>query len=194
MKRKILVVDDEILILKSVTTDLKRSGYDVDTVESGEDALAMLEEHKFDLLITDLMMEGIGGLKLLAQAREKSPTMPVIIITGYGELDSAIEALRLGAADYLLKPCSNEELILRVDNCIEKLELQERIKLYEDILPICSSCKKIRDDSGKKPGTGEWMSLGKYLYNKAGISLSDGLCPNCAEELYGKEEWFKNQK
>lgn len=194
MKRKILVVDDEIIILKGVTADLTRSGYDVATVESGEDALAMLEKHNYDLLITDLMMEGIGGLRLLAETSEKSPTMPVIIITGYGELDSAIEALRLGAADYLLKPCSNEELILRVGKCIEKLELQEKIKLYENILPICSSCKKIRDDSGKKPGTGDWMSLGEYLHSKAGISLSDGLCPNCTEELYGKEEWFKNQK
>jgi DNA-binding NtrC family response regulator len=194
MKRKILVVDDEILILKSINTELKRSGYNVDTVENGEDALAMLKKHKYDLLITDLMLEGIGGLELLAETRKKLPTMPVIIITGYGELDSAIEALRLGAADYLLKPCSNEELILRVDNCIEKLELQERIKLYEDILPICSSRKKIRDDSGKKPGTGDWMDLGQYLHNKAGIHLSDGMCPDCAEEMYGKEEWFKNKR
>lgn len=77
---------------------------------------------------------------------------------------------------------------------IEKLKLQEKIKLYENLLPICSVCKKIRDDSGKKPGTGDWMSLGQYLHNKAGISLSDGICPECAEELYGKEEWFKNQK
>ena len=191
MKRKILVVDDEILILKSVTADLKRSGYDVDTVESGKDALVMADKHTYDLLITDLMMEGMSGLDLLATIKEKFPNMPVIIITGYGELDSAIEALRLGAADYLLKPCSNEELILRVGNCLEKVALLETIQLYENILPICSVCKKIRDDAGKKPGTGEWMPLRSYLHNKAGISLSDGICPGCAEELYGEEEWFK---
>lgn len=128
MKRKILVVDDEIIILKSVTADLKRSGYDMDTAENGEDALVMLGKHKYDLLITDLMMEGIGGLELLAETRKKSPTMPVIIITGYGELDSAIEALRLGAADYLLKPCSNEELILRVDNTYRKIKITGKNK------------------------------------------------------------------
>ena len=74
------------------------------------------------------MMEGIGGLELLAEIKKKSPDIPVIIMTGYGELDSAIEALRLGAADYLLKPCNNEELILRVGNCIDKVELQKNIR------------------------------------------------------------------
>jgi len=102
MKRRILVVDDEILILKSVTADLKRSGYDVDTVENGKDALVMADKRTYDLLITDLSMEGMSGLELLAAVKEKFPNMPVIIITGYGELDSAIKALRLGAADYLL--------------------------------------------------------------------------------------------
>ena len=194
MKRKILIVDDEIIILKCILVDLRRSDYSVDTAENGEQALAMLEKEKYDLVITDLMMEGIGGLELLAEIKKKSPDMPVIIMTGYGELDSAIEALRLGAADYLLKPCNNEELILRVENCIDKVELQKKVKFYESILPICSVCKKIRDDAGKGSGDGDWKPLEEYLARNVGLDLSHGICPECSDNLYGDQEWYKENR
>ncbi len=194
MKRKILIVDDEIIILKCILVDLRRSDYSVDTAENGEQALAMLEKEKYDLVITDLMMEGIGGLELLAEIKKKSPDIPVIIMTGYGELDSAIEALRLGAADYLLKPCNNEELILRVGNCIDKVELQKKVKFYESILPICSVCKKIRDDAGKGIGNGDWKPLEEYLARNVGLDLSHGICPECSDNLYGDQEWYKKNR
>ncbi len=127
MKKKILVVDDEILILKTYQRDLELAGYEVDTAESGEDALLLLAETRYDLLVTDLMMNGISGIELLAGAGEKNALMPVIILTGHGHLQSAMEALRLGAADYLLKPCINEELILRITSCLEKTELRQEV-------------------------------------------------------------------
>jgi DNA-binding NtrC family response regulator len=194
MKRKILIVDDEIIILKCILVDLRRSDYSVDTAENGEQALAMLEKEKYDLVITDLMMEGIGGLELLAEIKKKSPDMPVIIMTGYGELDSAIKALRLGAADYLLKPCNNEELILRVGNCIDKVELQKKVKFYESILPICSVCKKIRDDAEKGIGDGDWKPIEEYLAQNVGLDLSHGICPECSDNLYGDQEWYKKNR
>ena len=194
MKRKILIVDDEIIILKCILVDLRRSDYSVDTAENGKQALAMLEKEKYDLVITDLMMEGMGGLELLAEIKKKTADMPVIIMTGYGELDSAIEALRLGASDYLLKPCNNEELILRVGNCIDKVELQKKVKFYESILPICSVCKKIRDDSGKGSGDGDWKPLEEYLAQNVGLDLSHGICPECSDKLYGDQEWYKENR
>ena len=194
MKRKILIVDDEIIILKCILVDLRRFDYSVDTAENGNQALAMLEKEKYDLVITDLMMEGMGGLELLAEIKKKTADMPVIIMTGYGELDSAIEALRLGASDYLLKPCNNEELILRVGNCIDKVELQKKVKFYESILPICSVCKKIRDDAGKGRGDGDWKPLEEYLAQNVGLDLSHGICPECSDKLYGDQEWYKENR
>ncbi|MCD6388831.1 MAG: sigma-54-dependent Fis family transcriptional regulator [Desulfobulbaceae bacterium] len=194
MKRKILIVDDEIIILKCILVDLRRFDYSVDTAENGNQALAMLEKEKYDLVITDLMMEDMGGLELLAEIKKKTADMPVIIMTGYGELDSAIEALRLGASDYLLKPCNNEELILRVGNCIDKVELQKKVKFYESILPICSVCKKIRDDAGKGRGDGDWKPLEEYLAQNVGLDLSHGICPECSDKLYGDQEWYKENR
>ena len=106
-----------------------------------------------------------------------------IILTGFGDIQSAIDALRLGADDYLLKPSEVDEILFRVSSCVEKLELKKRLKAYEDILPICCVCKKIRDDSGREPGTGEWMMIEKYMWKKAKLAVSSTYCPVCYEEL-----------
>lgn len=191
--KKILAVDDEIIILKSLEANLRRDGYAVDITDNGEDALQKLEVNDYDILLTDLMMEGMGGLELMAIAKKKRPHVEVIILTGYGDLESAVQALRLGAADYLLKPCNNEELILRINNCIEKREMRKKLDIYENILPICTVCKKIRNDEGVGHGKGQWQSVEEYLTSKTGLDISHGMCPNCAETLYGREEWYKKE-
>ena len=183
MKSKaILLVDDEALILESLGRDLKIEGYGITTAENGERAIAIMKNKQFDLVITDLMMEGLDGIKVLKQAKKIDPVLPVIILTGYGDLTSAIDALRLGADDYLLKPCDIDELLFRISNCLEKQEIKRKIKLYEDILPVCSVCKKIRDDTGKEPGKGEWMTVEEYIERKAGVLFSHGYCKECYED------------
>ena len=182
MKKRILVVDDEVLILKSLQADLGAAGHDADTAESGESALLLFAGGNYDLVITDLMMEGVGGIELLSRIREKDPDVPVIVITGHGELETAVDALRLGAVDYLLKPYNNEELMLRIGNCIEKREMKKKIQFYENIFPVCSFCKKIRDDEGVEPGTGEWLDVEAYLGRKTGKNISHGICPQCYEK------------
>jgi DNA-binding response OmpR family regulator len=106
----------------------------------------------------------------------------VIILTGYGNMSSAIDALRLNADDYMLKPCEPAELNFRISRCLEKLETERRIRLYENMLPVCCVCKKIRDDRGKEPGSGEWIPLEKYLYDKAGLETTSTYCPICARK------------
>jgi len=177
---RILIVDDEEIIRVSLQQDLLDEGYLVDISEDGETAIDMLVKG-YDLIITDLMMEGIGGIEVLKRAREKHPQQLVIILTGYGELDSAINALRLGAADYLLKPYNYEELLLRIGSCLEKRELLKKIELYENILPICCECGKIRDDEGCERGTGEWYSVEQYFYKKLDIKSSHGYCDVCGQ-------------
>jgi len=182
MKNKILIVDDEILIRESLQADLIHAGYQVGSADNGEEALLKLETEDYDLIITDLVMDNMNGIELLVKIKEKGIELSSIIITGHAKLETAVEALRLGATDYLTKPYSQEELLLRIENCLEKKEMQRRIKLYEDILPVCSSCKKIRDDEGCEPGTGEWITMEQYFHHKMNIMSSHGYCPECFQE------------
>ena len=193
MTTKILIVDDEALIRESLQADRNHAGYQTGIAENGEAALVELDRDNYDLIITDLMMDGIGGIELIRMVKERDPTLPVIIITGYGELESAIQALRLGAADYLLKPYNIDELILRINNCLEKRELQKKIKFYENILPVCCVCKSIRDDTGKKLGSGDWLSMEVYLQKKTGVKASHTFCDVCMQKEREKMKELKRK-
>lgn len=107
----ILVVDDTEAICKALRDVLTVAGYAVRTAPSGERALQILETAQMDLVITDLKMSGISGIQLLKKIKERSPSMPVVILTGFGDMDSVIEAMRIGVADYLKKPFSVNEVL-----------------------------------------------------------------------------------
>ncbi|MCB2182626.1 MAG: response regulator [Desulfobulbaceae bacterium] len=186
-KKTILLVDDEETILKSVSNYLKKNGYDVTTAASGEEAIKKLRTTPFDLTITDLAMVGVSGLDVLREIKKNNSTCCVFILTGYGNMESAIDALRSGADDYLLKPCDVEELVLKIKRCLEKQEALNRIKIYENILPICMYCKNIRDDTGVEPGKGKWMSVEEYLHRKSGTTISHGCCHKCYNNVLAKE-------
>jgi DNA-binding response OmpR family regulator len=117
---KIMVVDDSPQISKALTDLLGASGYFVRAAPSGERALQILETSKFDLIITDLKMTGMTGIELAKQVQERVPGLPVVILTGYGDMDSVISALRLGVADYLKKPFSIDEVLAVVEREIIK--------------------------------------------------------------------------
>jgi len=74
-------------------------------------------------------------------------------------------------------------MYFRISRCLEKLELKRKIKIYEDILPICRMCKKIRVDSGREHGTGQWISVEKYIHDKAKLNIKSCYCSACAEEF-----------
>lgn len=155
MKEKtILLVDDELTILKSLGRDLRSEGYGVITADSGIKALEIMGKAHPDLLITDLMMEGLDGFQVLKYSKKKDPGRPVIILTGFGDMGSAIDALRLGADDYLLKPCDLEELIFRIDRGLEKQTLLERLqtqqqKLLREIEARKQAEESLRESSEK---------------------------------------------
>lgn len=185
-KHAILLVDDEPIITAAIGRALEEKGYEVTTAESGERAVELLNESSFDLVITDLVMTPIDGMGVLEKSKEIYPETMVMILTGFGDMTSAIDALRLGADDYMLKPCEPEEMNLRVSRCLEKLELKRKIKIYEDILPVCCVCKSIRDDTGKEPGTGKWTQMENYIRHKGGVGVTSTYCPECAKKA--KEE------
>jgi DNA-binding response OmpR family regulator len=122
---KILVVDDSPQISKALSDLLMASGYSVRTAPSAERALQILESAAFDLIITDLKMTGMTGIDLAKKVLEKTPGMPVVILTGFGDMDSVINALRLGVADYLKKPFSIDEVMSVVEREIAKSKTRQ---------------------------------------------------------------------
>ncbi len=181
-KYSILFVDDDPFVTKATGGLLEAKGYGVTTAESGEKAIELLENAAFDLVITDLVMGSIDGIDVLKRAKEIHPEIMVMILTGFGDMASAIEALRSDADDYFLKPCESEEIYFRVSKCLEKLELKRKLKLYENILPVCCVCKKIRDDTGMVPRTGEWIQMEDYIRDIAKVEITTTFCPECAKK------------
>lgn len=195
MKRnRILLVDDEESYLKVLAFDLKKHDYDVSTAGSGQEALTHLEQTDADLVITDYNMEGMDGIELMREIKKRKPEMMVMLLTAYGSMESAIDALRLGAFDYLLKPHHREELLIKVGQCFENLELQRKVKLYEDILTVCCVCGKIQDDTGKEPGKGEWLSTEMYLKTRAGVGTSHSFCEQCFAKEKQKIAEFRKRR
>ncbi len=130
----ILFVDDEEVIRKSFTRELQLEHFAVTTVASGGEAISALENRQYDLVVTDLMMPGIDGFGVLKAAKNLAPFTSVIILTGYGDMGSAIDALRLGADDFTLKPCEVEELVFRIRRCLEKRNLLQMLSLQNQRL------------------------------------------------------------
>jgi len=180
-KKSILLVDDEQLILDSLARELTSAPHDFDVAvaSSGEEALAKLHERFWHLVITDLLMPGIDGLQVLQEVKRASPQTMVIILTGYADMEAAIDALRLGADDFLQKPCDTEELLFRMSNCFVKQDLLIKVNLYENILPVCCFCKKIRGEASDGQGKSQWYSLEEYLRQVQGVNVSHGCCPDC---------------
>jgi signal transduction histidine kinase/DNA-binding response OmpR family regulator/putative methionine-R-sulfoxide reductase with GAF domain len=131
---KILVVDDEKGMCESLQTLLSKVGYEVTTVEKGEEALTKIKRDNFDLVITDIKMPRVDGLDILKAARKKDEDALVILMTAYASLESAISAINQGAYDYLMKPIEFTELKLTIQRALEKRRAgKDRIKLLNEL-------------------------------------------------------------
>ena len=109
-RKQVLIVDDEPNLRKILAAQLSRDGYDVLLAEDGEQGLATLREHHVDLVVTDLRMPKVDGMTLLREALKDQPELPIVMITAHGTVDTAVEALKLGAFDYLTKPFDKDEV------------------------------------------------------------------------------------
>ncbi|MEN3046478.1 MAG: sigma-54 dependent transcriptional regulator [Candidatus Hydrothermales bacterium] len=158
MKRKILIVDDEKSILDWMKIALEDK-YEVLTYQDPLLALDYIKKEKVDLVITDIRMPGISGLELLEEIKKTNSILPVIIITAYASIESAITAFRKGVSDYLIKPFSEEELIYRVEKHLPELEkYEEFIAVDEKMLEV----KKIALKSAK-------TDLPVLIYGETGV-------------------------
>jgi len=114
VKAKILVIDDDTSLRRVLEYNLQEEGYEVETAASGEDGLKMFKQLQPDLVITDMKMSGMDGLKVLNSVKESAPDTLVIIITAFGTVDVAVEAMKAGAYDYITKPFNRDALKLTV--------------------------------------------------------------------------------
>ena len=119
-KNSVLIIEDEELIRDTLGNDLTEAGYSVCTAESGEEGILCFGKRQHDLVIVDLVMEGMGGIDVIRKIMELRPDTKIIVLTGYGTQESAIESLRLGVSDYLVKPCDRKLLLNSVSELLDK--------------------------------------------------------------------------
>jgi DNA-binding response OmpR family regulator len=185
------LVDDDPFILEGIGEDLMRNGYRVTCANSGDEAINLLDENTYDLVITDLVMDRTDGIQVLKKTKDTNSETIVIILTGYGDLVSAIDALRNHADDYLLKPCESTEIAYRVKRCLKLAELSRQIKIYHKILPMCCVCKKIRICKNGTVKQDKWISIEKFIHNKTRTDITSSYCPDCAKQTI--DDFSKNR-
>jgi len=157
-KARILAVDDEKIILDSLRKMLALGGYSIDTVESGEEALGLIRKHDYDFVFTDLKMPGMDGVEVTKAVKHLRPDIDVVVITGYGTIETAVQTVQHGAMDYVEKPFTEDELLAFVKTALIKRQAHEELTHRHKIRLV-------------KPGIGE--SKSKFELNvPAGAFIS----------------------
>lgn len=213
-KEKIMVIDDEELILELSKEILANNNYEVRTIPDGNEGMRLLGREKFDLLLIDIRMPGVNGLDVIRHVRANDKEMPIIIITAYGTLDIAMNALRLGAHGFLLKPFTPAELRSAVAEALEKARLLRENISMRAIMPLFEVSKEIISEIDPKKLLKEILGIAvkethadkacMYLVDettgrlsiKEEFGLSADFCRNVEEKYSGKiaEFIFKERK
>ncbi len=136
----VLVVDDDTYVLESVSVLLNKYGYPVITCENAQEAMAKLQESKIDIVLTDIKMPVVSGVELLGEIHKLNPEIPVILMTAYAELDIAVDAVKKGAFDFIIKPYKPECLIHSIEKAVE----HNRLITFE------KNCKNMLEDTVRK--------------------------------------------
>ncbi len=184
---------DDLLVLEKLIKGLRRRNIILTSVKKLSDAANCLKNDHFDLIISDLTLPDSRGLETFRSLRAQAPKAPVILLTGSDDESMAVQAVREGAQDYLVKGEISSGLLLRaIIYAIERNRLKEerekliieltdalsKVKVLSGLLPICASCKKIRNDGGY------WEQVEMYLREHADIEFTHGFCPDCMKKLY----------
>ena len=157
-RERILVVDDDRAFRLATQTLLGDNDYRVSLAVNAPEALALLEKEEFDLMLTDMVMEKMTGVELLKKIKTRLPDLLVIMVTGFGSISTAVEAMYHGAADYLTKPCNNDELLLKIRKALDSQQKDRELKLLREEL---RSTVLIQGESG----TGKELVAHALHYN-----------------------------
>jgi two-component system response regulator HydG len=136
-RARILVVDDDRDMRTSLADMLSEEGYAVEARQTGVEALTAIENSHPALLITDLVMSGMQGLDLLRAAKQRDPYLAVVVITAFGTIETAVEAMRLGAFYYITKPFKSADLLLLIERALEEKYLRTEVQRLRVVFSIC---------------------------------------------------------
>jgi DNA-binding NtrC family response regulator len=163
-------VDDDEIIRDLITEQLGEAGFRVSTADSAQSALSMIGEADFDVVLTDLKMPGMDGLGLLSEIRTIRPDMPVIIMTAFGSVQTAVQAMRAGALDYITKPFAADALLVVLERAVERLELEEENRRLRRAVDRTASFGEL---VGKSIAMNEIYSLiRKISHNRSNILIT----------------------
>ena len=215
---KILIVDDELIMRKSLADWLERDGHSVDTAASGEEALEKCKEIRFDILLVDIKMEGLSGMDVLKQVKDIDPDVDIVMITAYGSISSAIEAMKNGAYDYLLKPFDPNELGVLIEKItdhqaqarenlyLKELQkertrfesmigqskpMQEIFDLIQDVAPMDSTVLITGETGTGKGLAAKAIHTNSPRYEGPFVAVNCGAIPEhlMESELFGHQKW-----
>ncbi|HYQ85638.1 MAG TPA: sigma-54 dependent transcriptional regulator [Bacteroidota bacterium] len=145
----ILIVDDDRAFRVATAALLQDEGYAITAVTNGEEARKQINERRFDLILSDLVMEGMNGIDLLQYIKQKTPDATVMMVTGFGSVQTAVEAMRYGAYDYLTKPCNNDELLIKVRRALKEREKTEELERLRGLLESAANFSNIISQNSK---------------------------------------------
>ncbi len=154
---KILIIEDNDTMREAMAAIIKKMKHDCESASNGQTGLQSLTENVFDLVVTDFKMDGIDGLQVLKQIKEKYPATEVMMITAYGTIELAVEAMKLGAADFITKPFSHDEFKLKIERILERI--QER----KDLARISEENIYLRDELEEQFNYGEIIGKSKAM-------------------------------
>jgi DNA-binding NtrC family response regulator len=146
MKARLLIVDDEEQFVEALSERLSMRDYDVTTSLTGEDAIEKITNYNFDVVILDVRLPGIDGTEVLQEMKNLKPLTEVIMLTGHGTMEMAIEGMKLGAFDFLIKPCETEDLTKKIDKAHDRKAEQEDRIMAAKISHSASSPRSILND------------------------------------------------
>lgn len=162
----ILLIDDEASLRQTLTRILQRNGFEVTTAADGEEALRRLSGNAFDLVFLDIRLPGMSGLDVLKQIRQTDIKIPVILLTAHGTLQSALDAIRLGATDYILKPVNPELLVTRTQALVrEQVIHRRRVEIQSQIDGLQAELKALEQglEEGAAAGSSASTAQDRYL-------------------------------
>lgn len=174
MGGKILIIDDEANLRETLGRILQRAGCETLAAADGPQAIQLIGEHVFNLAYLDLHLPGMDGIEILKAIRQRQPKLPVIMLTGYGTLQSAVEALRLGATDYLLKPFDPEVLVARTRVILDEqaIELRKQ-ELRTQIAALHAELRSLEQEAPFQPSTNLPIPEPQNRFFKAGRMVLD---------------------